>query len=91
MSVKLSNIDKIYWPKEKITKGEMLQYYAKVVKRLLHYTKDRPLVMHRFPNGITKQAFYQKDVKDVPNFVDTMLVILRPLRFCEKFGTRLVN
>ncbi|MBU6384167.1 MAG: non-homologous end-joining DNA ligase [Verrucomicrobia bacterium] len=69
MSVKLTHLDKIYWPQGKITKGEMLKYYAKVAKTLLRYTKDRPLVMHRFPNGIQEPGFYQKDVLDVPSFV----------------------
>lgn len=68
--MKLSNLEKIYWPREKITKGEMLEYYAKVAKTLLRYTKDRPLVMHRFPNGIKEEGFYQKDVLDVPDFVE---------------------
>lgn len=74
MSVKLSNLDKIYWPKEKITKGELLEYYSKVAKTILPYLKDRPLVMHRYPNGIEGEAFYQKDVKDVPDFVKTTLI-----------------
>ena len=74
MSLKLSNLEKIYWPKEHIAKGEMLQYYAKVAKILLRYAKDRPLVMHRYPNGIQGQAFYQKDVQDVPPFVKTATI-----------------
>lgn len=74
MSVKLSHLEKIYWPNEKITKGEMLEYYAKVAKAMLRYLKDRPLAMHRFPNGIRGEAFYQKDVQDVPDFVKTATV-----------------
>ncbi len=74
MSVKLSNVEKIYWPKEKITKGDLLKYYAKMAKVILPYLKDRPLVMHRFPNGIKGEAFYQKDAPDVPSFVKTALV-----------------
>jgi bifunctional non-homologous end joining protein LigD len=74
MSLKLSNLDKIYWPKEKIAKGDMLKYYAKVAKVMLRYLKNRPVAMHRFPNGIRGEAFYQKDVQDVPPFVHTVLV-----------------
>src|SRR5438105_3577534 len=70
----LSHLEKIYWPDEKITKKELIEYYAKVAKALLKYTKDRPLVMHRFPNGIKKEGFYQKDVKNVPDFVKTALI-----------------
>lgn len=71
MKAKLSNLEKLYWPKEKITKGDLLKYYKKMAKRVLRYTKDRPLVMKRFPNGIQKEAFYQKDVQDTPSFVHT--------------------
>ncbi len=74
MSVKGSHVEKVYWPSEKITKGDMLQYYAKVGKAMLRYTKDRPLAMHRFPNGIRGEAFYQKDVMDAPSFVKTATV-----------------
>lgn len=74
MSVKLTHLDKIYWPGEKITKKELIDYYAKVAKTLLKYTKDRPLVMHRFPNGIKQEGFYQKDVENVPDFVKAALI-----------------
>lgn len=74
MSVKLTHLDKIYWPSEKITKKELIDYYAKVAKTLLKYTKDRPLVMHRFPNGIKQEGFYQKDVENVPDFVKTAVI-----------------
>ncbi len=74
MSIKLSHTEKIYWPREKITKGELLEYYAKVAKTLLRYAKDRPLVMHRFPNGIKGEGFYQKDVGEVPKFVKTVSI-----------------
>lgn len=70
--MKFSNLDKLYWPS--ITKGEMLEYYAKVAKTMLFYTKDRPLVMHRFPNGIKEEGFYQKDVVDAPDFVETATI-----------------
>ncbi len=72
--MKFTHPDKIYWPKEKIKKGEMLQYYEAVAKTLLRYTKDRPLVMHRFPNGIGAEGFYQKDVREVPEFVKTVSI-----------------
>jgi bifunctional non-homologous end joining protein LigD len=72
--MEFTHIDKVYWPKEKITKGDLLEYYAKVAKTMLPYLKDRPLVMHRFPNGIKEEGFYQKDVKEVPDFVKTTLI-----------------
>jgi bifunctional non-homologous end joining protein LigD len=58
-SIKITNPAKVFWPKQKITKGELLRYYAQVAPYLLPAVEDRPLVMKRFPNGITGQAFYQ--------------------------------
>ncbi|OQP68506.1 non-homologous end-joining DNA ligase [Niastella populi] len=57
-----TNLDKIYWPAEKITKREMLNYYERIAPFMLPYMKDRPQSMNRFPNGINKPSFYQKDV-----------------------------
>ncbi len=71
MSLKLTHVEKIYWPKEKITKGDLLDYYAAITPFILPYLKNRPVVMHRFPEGIQGESFYQKDVKEVPSFVKT--------------------
>lgn len=70
----LTHLEKIYWPKEKISKGDLVDYYEKVAPYLLPYLKDRPIMMHRFPNGIGEEGFYQKDVHDTPDFVKTALV-----------------
>ncbi|WP_160714541.1 DNA ligase D [Chitinophaga solisilvae] len=60
--VTLTNQQKLYWPKEKITKGQLIDYYLGMAEIILPHLKDRPLSLHRFPNGITGQAFYQKDL-----------------------------
>ncbi|WP_336516003.1 DNA ligase D [Pollutibacter soli] len=66
-----TNLDKIYWPKEKITKRDMINYYYQVAPYILPHLKDRPQSLNRFPNGITGESFYQKDVTDkVPDWVD---------------------
>jgi bifunctional non-homologous end joining protein LigD len=57
-----TNLDKIYWPVEKITKRDMLNYYDRIAPFILPYMKDRPQSMNRHPNGIKKPGFYQKDV-----------------------------
>ena len=62
----LSHSDKIYWPKDRITKGDLARYYQNVSKYLLPYLKDRPLVLQRFPGGIQGEAFYQKDNPHLP-------------------------
>jgi bifunctional non-homologous end joining protein LigD len=60
--IKFNNLNKIYWPKEKITKRDMLNYYYQVATYILPYLKDRPQSMNRHPNGITGESFYFKDV-----------------------------
>lgn len=56
----VTNLAKIFWPGEKLTKGDLLRYYARVAHLILPAVADRPLVMKRFPNGIDKPAFYQQ-------------------------------
>ena len=72
--VDLKNLDKIFWPKEKITKGELIEYYIKVAPYLLPYLKDRPQTMVRFPDGIEGTHFYQKNLVDHPSWVKTTSV-----------------
>ncbi len=59
--LKLTNQNKIYWPEEGYTKGDMLNYYNTMYKYILPYLKDRPESLNRTPNGITNKGFYQKD------------------------------
>jgi bifunctional non-homologous end joining protein LigD len=56
----VTNLWKVFWPKEKLTKGDLLRYYAAVAPFILPAVQDRPLVMKRFPNGIDQPAFYQQ-------------------------------
>jgi bifunctional non-homologous end joining protein LigD len=60
----VSNLRKVFWPRLKITKGELMRYYARIAPFLLPVVKDRPLIMKRFPNGIDAQAFYQQRAPD---------------------------
>ena len=57
--VGVTNLHKVFWPKLKLTKGDLLRYYATVAPLILPAVQDRPLVMKRFPNGIDSPAFYQ--------------------------------
>jgi bifunctional non-homologous end joining protein LigD len=70
--VPLTNLDKIYWPDEGYTKGDLIRYYYNVAKYLLPYLKDRPLILKRYPNGIKGKFFYQHDVENAPDFVHTV-------------------
>jgi bifunctional non-homologous end joining protein LigD len=56
----VTNLWKPFWPKLKLTKGDLLRYYATVSPYILPVVEDRPLVMKRFPNGIDGMAFYQQ-------------------------------
>jgi bifunctional non-homologous end joining protein LigD len=74
-TVKLTNQDKIYFPKDGVTKGDVIDYYQSVAKYILPYLKNRPLSLNRFPNGIEEQSFYQKDAGDhIPDWIKTTQV-----------------
>jgi bifunctional non-homologous end joining protein LigD len=59
--VKLSNLDKVFFPDEGITKGDLLDYYRAVAPVLLPHLRDRPFTMRRYPDGALGKAFFQKD------------------------------
>lgn len=72
-SVVISNPKKIYWPQEKYTKGDMLEYYRNISPWLLPYLRNRPVVLTRFPDGIDGKSFYQKDAPEfVPDWIRTI-------------------
>ena len=60
-SVAFTNLDKVYWPADGYTKGDMIAYYEAVSEWLLPYLKDRPVVLTRYPDGIDGKSFFQKD------------------------------
>jgi bifunctional non-homologous end joining protein LigD len=71
-TLKFTNLSKLYWPAEKITKRDMLNYYYQVAPYILPYLKDRPQSLNRHPNGINGESFYQKNVKDkAPDWITT--------------------
>jgi bifunctional non-homologous end joining protein LigD len=71
--VPLSNLKKLYWPNEKYSKGDLIEYYRTISPWLLPYLKDRPLVLTRFPDGIDGKSFYQKDAPDfTPEWIRTV-------------------
>ena len=56
-----TNVNKVFWPAEGYTKGDLIAYYERVAPLMLPYLRDRPLVLTRFPDGIDGKSFYQKD------------------------------
>jgi bifunctional non-homologous end joining protein LigD len=68
--LKFTNLKKIYWKKEGITKGDMLNYYAQIAPYILPYMKDRPQSLHRHPEGINGLHFFQKDMRGkIPDWI----------------------
>jgi bifunctional non-homologous end joining protein LigD len=60
-TVKFTNTNKVFWPKERYTKGDLLAYYGGIAPWMMPYLEDRPVVMTRYPDGIEGKSFYQKD------------------------------
>jgi bifunctional non-homologous end joining protein LigD len=73
-TLKVTNLQKPFWPKQKLTKGDLFRYYARVAPFICPAVADRPLVMKRYPNGIAGQWFYQHRVDNVPGGVRTEVV-----------------
>ncbi len=62
--VTITNPDKVFWPEEAYTKSELVAYYERVAPWLVEYLRDRPLVLTRYPDGITGKSFFQKDAPE---------------------------
>ncbi len=60
--VEISRPEKVLFPEDGITKGELIEYYARIAPRILPYLCDRPLTLERYPNGINSKRFFQKEV-----------------------------
>jgi len=70
--LRLTRLHKVLWPDDGITKGELVEYYRAIAPHALPYLKDRPLVLARYPDGITGESFYQKDMPEwVPPWLRT--------------------
>jgi bifunctional non-homologous end joining protein LigD len=65
----LSNLDKVLWPDDKITKAELIEYYAELGQYAITFLKDRLIMVRRYPHGITGKSFVQKHFLDVPSWV----------------------
>jgi bifunctional non-homologous end joining protein LigD len=73
--LKLSNLDKPFWPAEGITKGDLIEYYRAVARVLVPHLKDRPFTMKRYPDGWQGGHFFQKDApKHMPDWIPTIAV-----------------
>ena len=69
---KFAHLNKLYWPKEKITKRDLINYYYQVAPFILPYLKDRPQSMLRHPEGINEFSFFYKNIKGkAPDWIET--------------------
>lgn len=68
-AVKFTHLDKVFFPKHKYTKGDLIKHYQAVAPFILPYLADRPLSLLRQPNGITGEGFFQKNMEHLPDWV----------------------
>ena len=80
----LSNLDKVFWPKEGITKGDLLAYYREIAPTLVPHLRGRPFTMKRYPDGAEGKTFFQKDAPShMPDWIKT-----RPFEVTTREGPR---
>jgi bifunctional non-homologous end joining protein LigD len=73
--VTFSNLDKVFWPEEGYTKGDLVEYYRAVADWMVPYMAERPIVLTRYPDGIDGKNFFQKDAPDwAPDWIRTETV-----------------
>src|ERR1041385_6606104 len=74
-TLELSNLQKVLFPDNHITKAELVEYYLKVAPTILAHLKGRPLSLVRYPDGITGESFFQKDrPKWAPDWIDHVVL-----------------
>jgi bifunctional non-homologous end joining protein LigD len=73
--VPLTNLDKVFWPREGYTKGDLVDYYRAIAPAMLPYLARRPIVLTRFPDGIDGKSFFQKNAPDfAPDWIETVSI-----------------
>jgi bifunctional non-homologous end joining protein LigD len=71
--IELSHLDKVYFPDAKITKGDVLDYYERIAPLMLPHVRERAMTMHRYPDGIAGEDFYQQNMPDYfPDWIATV-------------------
>src|SRR5258707_795129 len=72
-TLEVSNADKVLFPEDGITKGDVVEYYRRIAPQMLPHLEDRPLALHRFPDGIDREGFFQKTAPDYfPDWIETV-------------------
>jgi bifunctional non-homologous end joining protein LigD len=87
-TVKLSNPDRVLFPEDGVTKGDVFEYYESVGETIVPHLKDRPFTMKRYPHGIYGEVFFQKQApKHLPEWIPTRRFTTHP----REGGSRLVD
>jgi len=84
-TLSISNLDKVLYPEAGFTKGEVIDYYARIADAMLPHLRGRPLTLRRFPNGVAEKSFFEKRCpKHRPDWVETAPVDTSegPIDFC---------
>jgi len=77
-TIELSNADKVLFPEDGITKGDLVDYYHRMADRILPYLEERPVMLQRFPDGLGDSGFYQKQASDYfPDWIAKATVELK--------------
>jgi bifunctional non-homologous end joining protein LigD len=86
--VKLSSADRVLFPDDGVTKGDLFAYYGEVAPAIVPHLKDRPFTLKRQPHGINEQAYFQKQApKGIPDWIPTRQFTTHP----REGGARLVD
>ncbi len=86
VEVRVSNLNKVFYPKTGFTKGDMIDYYIRVSKFLLPHLQNRPITLKRYPNGVEGLFFYEKQCPaNAPKWVETAIVAKADgeINYCE--------
>jgi len=74
-SLSLSNLDKMLWPRDGYTKGDLIEYYESVARHAVAHLRGRPLTLQRYPNGIDGTTFFEKQLpRGTPDWIDRVTV-----------------
>ena len=77
--VKLSSADRVLFPDDGVTKGDLFDYYGRVAEWILPHLRDRPFTMKRYPHGIDGEVFFQKQApKHLPDWIPTRQFTTHP-------------
>ena len=88
--LQLTNLEKVFWPDDGYTKGDLLTYYRLIWPALACYLRDRPVVLTRYPDGINGKSFFQKNAPEfIPDWVPTCRIEDTEYFVCNDLDTLL--